>query len=72
MKVLHELNKDRHGDRAGNYLAAMVDNRLKSLDYVLYNPHQVEFIDYLHPDGRRTYVRSLSFLLQKAHIQASL
>lgn len=66
MKVLHELNKERHGDRAGNYLAAMVDNRLKSLDYVLYNPHQVEFIDYLHPDGRRTYVRSLSFLLQKA------
>ncbi|NLA15864.1 MAG: nucleoside kinase [Bacteroidales bacterium] len=66
MKVLHDLNKERHGNKAGNYLAAMVDNRLKSLDYVLYNPHQVQFIDYTHPDGRRTYIRSLSFLLQKA------
>lgn len=65
-KSLHTLNKELHGEKAGNYLAALVDNRLKSLDYILYNPHQVEFVDYSHPDGRRTYIRSLSFLLQKA------
>ena len=28
-------------------------------------PHEVEFIGYNHPDGRRTYIRSLCFVLQK-------
>ena len=45
-------------------LAALVDNKLKGLDYRIMNPHQVEFIGYDHPDGRRTYVRSLCFVLQ--------
>ena len=46
-------------------LAALVDNKLKSLDYKIINPHNVRFIDYGHPDGRRTYIRSLCFVLQK-------
>ena len=46
-------------------LAALVDNKLKSLDYEVINPHNVRFIDYSHPDGRRTYIRSLCFVLQK-------
>ena len=46
-------------------LAALVDNKLKSLDYKVINPHNVRFIGYDHPDGRRTYIRSLSFVLQK-------
>lgn len=46
-------------------LAALVDNRLNSLDYALFNPHNIRFIDYSHPDGRRTYIRSLCFVLQK-------
>ena len=46
-------------------LAALVDNKLKSLDYKVINPHNVRFIDYSHPDGRRTYIRSLCFVLQK-------
>lgn len=46
-------------------LAALVDNKLKSLDYKLFNPHNVCFIGYTHPDGRRTYIRSLCFVLQK-------
>ncbi|MDD4919234.1 MAG: nucleoside kinase [Bacteroidales bacterium] len=66
MKTLHELNRERNGADAGKYLAALVDNRLKCLDYILYNPHEVQFVDYSHPDGRRTYIRSLSFVLQKA------
>lgn len=46
-------------------LAALVDNKLKSLDYKVINPHNVRFVDYSHPDGRRTYIRSLCFVLQK-------
>ena len=46
-------------------LAALVDNKLKSLEYKVHNPHNVKFLDYSHPDGRRTYVRSLCFVLQK-------
>ena len=35
-------------------LAALVDNKLKSLDYKIINPHNIRFIGYDHPDGRRT------------------
>lgn len=45
-------------------LAALVDNQLKGLDFSIMDPHQVEFIGYDHPDGRRTYIRSLCFVLQ--------
>ena len=45
-------------------LAALVDNKLKSLDYKNINPHNVRFVGYDHPDGRRTYIRSLCFVLQ--------
>ena len=48
-----------------NTLAALVDNKLKSLDYKVINPHNVHFVGYDHPDGRRTYIRSLCFVLQK-------
>ena len=47
-------------------LAALVDHKLKSLDFPVLLPCQVEFIGYNHPEGRRTYFRSLSFLAQVA------
>ncbi len=47
-------------------LAALVDHQLKELDYPVMMSHRVEFIGYTHPDGRRTYIRSLCFVLQKA------
>lgn len=47
-------------------LAALVDHKLKELDYMLSMSHEVEFIGYNHPDGRRTYLRSLCFVLQNA------
>ena len=47
-------------------LAALVDHKLKALDYELNEPSHVEFIGYNHPDGRRTYIRSLCFLAQRA------
>lgn len=47
-------------------LAALVDHKLKELDYRLSMSHEVEFIGYNHPDGRRTYLRSVCFVLQNA------
>ncbi|MDR1681472.1 MAG: nucleoside kinase [Prevotellaceae bacterium] len=47
-------------------LAAWVNNQLKDLSYQVYGELTVRFIDIAHPDGIRTYQRSLSFLCQKA------
>ena len=47
-------------------LAALVDHQLRSLDFQVFYPYRVEFIGYNHPEGRRTYLRSLSFLAQRA------
>lgn len=47
-------------------LAALVDHKLKELDFKLAMTHEVEFIGYNRPDGRRTYLRSLCFVLQNA------
>lgn len=45
-------------------LAALVDNQLKELSFKVMATHTVRFIGYSHPDGRRTYIRSLCFVLQ--------
>ena len=47
-------------------LAALVDNQLKELSFCAIAPHVVKFIGYDHAEGRRTYIRSLCFVLQKA------
>ena len=47
-------------------IAALVDNQLKGLDYAVIEQHNVRFVTYDHPDGRRTYIRSLCFVLQNA------
>lgn len=47
-------------------VAALVDNMLKELSFPIFQSHTIKFIDYTHPDGRRTYTRSLAFILQKA------
>lgn len=46
-------------------VGAIVDNQLKELSYRAYTPHIIRFIDLSHPDGRRMYIRSLSFLVQR-------
>ncbi len=48
-----------------NIMAAMVNNRLKDLNYEIYKPIRIQYIDYVHPDGIRTYQRTLKFLLFK-------
>lgn len=47
-------------------IAALVDNCLKGMDFIVLEQHNVRFITYDHPDGRRTYIRSLCFVLQNA------
>ena len=47
-------------------IAALENNLLKELDRRLYSPCKIRFIDRSHPDGRRTYMRSLCFVVQKA------
>ncbi len=47
-------------------IAALVDYKLKELEYRPLLFHQVEFIGFNHPDGRRCYLRSLCFVLQNA------
>lgn len=47
-------------------LAALMDHKLKGLDSKISDPHEIEFIGYNHQDGRRTFLRSLSFVLQNA------
>ena len=59
--TLRELSERAEEHEA---LAALVDNKLKPLDYKIINPHNIRFVEYDHPDGRRTYIRSLCFVLQ--------
>ncbi len=47
-------------------LGAMVNNELKEMDYIIFKPKRVRFIDITHPDGMRMVVRSLCFVLHKA------
>ncbi len=51
-------------ENVGPALAALVNNKLESLDYKVINSHNIRFVGYDHPDGRRTYIRSLCFVLQ--------
>jgi uridine kinase len=64
--TLYEVYNDIKPQLSSSVLAAIVNNELKELSYELYNPKIVEFIDISHPDGMRTYIRSLTFLLQVA------
>ncbi|MDD2278670.1 MAG: nucleoside kinase, partial [Bacteroidales bacterium] len=63
---LHEVAKE-FGIKLGQpILGAMVNNEIKELDYEVYTPKSILFIDITHPEGMRMYQRSLFFLLQKA------
>ena len=45
---------------------AKVNNVVRGLNYRCWTPVDVEFMGYDSPSGKRTYVRSLAFLLAKA------
>lgn len=47
-------------------LAAYVNNRLEELNYRVYTPISVRFIDISHAEGHRVFQRTAAFLLQQA------
>ncbi|MDR2938415.1 MAG: nucleoside kinase [Prevotellaceae bacterium] len=64
--TLLQVALDMQVQLASPILAAHANHFLKELMYEVYAPQTVKFIDISHPDGMRTYQRSLSFLLQRA------
>lgn len=64
--TLSELIKEIGVRTEWPILAAIVDNQLKELSFAIYISHNIEFIDFSHPDGARCYSRSLNFILQRA------
>lgn len=61
--TLKEIAEDQGITIDGDLLGAMVNNRCKSLDYAVVKPKTLEFFGYEHPEGRRMYAKSLSFML---------
>ena len=49
-----------------NAIAARVNNKTVNLDYELYKPKQIEFINTYSSSGMRAYVRTLTFVLSAA------
>ena len=48
------------------FLAAYVNNRIKELNYKIFKPLAVRFIDITHFEGYRVYQRTISFIVHKA------
>lgn len=63
---LRELLQQLQIEGEHPFLAAYVNNRLKELNYRIFKPLMVRFIDITHFAGYRVYQRTLSFILQKA------
>ena len=57
---------DPKSGREFEVLAAIVDHELRQLDFTVFYPHRVEFIGLNNTEGRRVYIRSLSFIAQRA------
>lgn len=64
--TLLELTKSLVLKHSYPVLAAYVNNRLKELNYRVYTPISVRFIDISHSEGHRVYQRTVAFLLQRA------
>lgn len=47
-------------------ISAKVNNKVEGMNYRIYTPKTVEFLDVLSPSGRRNYSRTLFFVLCKA------
>lgn len=47
------------------YIAAYVNNKVRELTYIIYEPVSVQFIDETHFEGIRVYFRTLFFTLDK-------
>ena len=47
-------------------IVARINNKVEGMHYRLYNAKDVEFLDITSPSGKRTYTRSVFFVLSKA------
>ena len=64
--TLLEVERHLRLDGPHPFLAAYVNNRIKELNYRIYKPVTVRFIDITSFEGIRVYQRTISFILQKA------
>lgn len=64
--TLKDVVKEMYPNNKYPVLGALVNNKLKELNYQIYKPKKVRFIDYTSAEGNLMYIRSLIFVLYKA------
>lgn len=64
--TLKELEQQLGISNKNSFLAAYVNHRIKELNYKIYTPITVRFIDTTSFEGLRVYRRTATFILQKA------
>lgn len=63
---LMELAEKYHTHTKYPAIGALVNNQVEPLDYKIYNPKNIKFLDVTHKLGMRMYQHSLCFMLYKA------
>ena len=63
---LLEIYKDLNLQLKYKVVAARVNYKVEDLNFLIYKPKDIEFIDLSSPSGMRVYVRSLCMVLAKA------
>ena len=63
---LIEIYRDLKIDLKYPVMAARVNYKVEDLNFVVYKPKDIEFIDLSTPSGMRVYVRTLCMVLSKA------
>lgn len=64
--TLEEIFRDHCGSLALDPICARVNNKTEDLQYPVFSPKQVEFLDTTVPTAHRVYIRSLCMMLYKA------
>ncbi len=64
--TLEELAQDQNIKLKTRICGALVNNKLKELSFTVVKSKTIEFVDLIHPDGRRMYIRSLLFVFYAA------
>lgn len=57
--TLEEIALDQKIQLKTPVCGALVNNKLKELSFSVVKSKNIEFVDMIHPDGRRMYIRSL-------------
>lgn len=63
---LKKIAKDFEDKHKGKICIASVDNKLRELNYNVFDDCKIKFIDTTEEDGKRVYFRALSFILVMA------